>query len=269
MGPVRSCGRGRAAHSQTLARQRKKTRGSLASGLLQLLGVHRGVVLLHGCRTARSLRVIARVPISVAATDGRIRLLPSSGSRGQVRNRVRSGGHARAAARGMAPDVVRLRAPSPRPSWRISSSGTRRAVSLVSAFWNGWVASGRAAWRAVRPSSHTRAPSVVRRSHERLANLQLEPTRPTVCAIMSARRAAQLDCWTDEETKRTDHIHHHEIASGCCGRRGCLLQVGVGFRNNEHSRTAAPRSDVPSLSAGKPGHVPSARATSSIEREAC
>ena len=26
-----------------------------------------------------------------------------------------------------------------------------------------------------------------------LANLQLEPTRPMVCAIMSLRRAAQLD----------------------------------------------------------------------------
>ena len=70
-----------------------------------------------------------------------------------------------------------------------------------------------------------------------------------------------------KKTKKTDHINHHEIASGCCGRRGCLLQGGVGFRNNERSRPAAPLSGGPSIRAGKSRHVPSARATSSIGRQ--
>ena len=34
----------------------------------------------------------------------------------------------------------------------------------------------------------------------------------------------------DRQRKPKHRSHHHEeIASGCCGRRGCLLQVGVGF----------------------------------------
>ena len=84
-----------------------------------------------------------------------------------------------------------------------------------------------------------------------------------------ASGAPRLSCdvGRTKKTKKTDHINHHEIASGCCGRRGCLLQGGVGFRNNERSRPAAPLSGGPSIRAGKSRHVPSARATSSIGRQ--
>src|SRR6266850_2079554 len=37
--------------------------------------------------------------------------------------------------------------------------------------------------------------------HQELANLQMEPTPPTVCAIMSLRRAAHLARWADPEQR--------------------------------------------------------------------
>ncbi len=45
----------------------------------------------------------------------------------------------------------------------------------------------------IASSSHARALGLARFSFDEPANRQMEPTRPTVCAILSLRRAAHLE----------------------------------------------------------------------------
>jgi hypothetical protein len=149
-----------------------------------------GVLLLRGNGIGRCIWAGQGVPISVAATDGRIGLLRASGSLGQVRGQVPSTGYARAAARNVEPLWA---TDSPITSTVVDNSvaGVFRLALLLSAFELSRFV-GVAPLGGLFDKRRTLARrSQARGSLGRLANIGLEPARPWSCAIMSPWRAAQ------------------------------------------------------------------------------
>jgi len=123
-----------------------------------------------------------------------IRLLRALGSFGHVCDLVRSTGRAQAAARGVATDSWRLPSPG-----HVDGRGTSRRWGAPTGL-AGLGVLELSGFVHVAPlgvlfdkASPARGRSHARRLLGRLANLQMEPTRPTVCAIMGPRRAAHLD----------------------------------------------------------------------------
>ena len=75
------------------------------------------------------------------------------------------------------------RGPSAANGWRAPRVGCRASSPTPSL---------RAAQQVIRASSHSRASELARPHSTGPSNTQMEPTRPTVCAIMRPRRAAHL-----------------------------------------------------------------------------
>ena len=127
------------------------------------------------------------------------------GHSGQVRDQVRLTGHARAAARSVAiilgghdPHHVDGRGEFRR--WGASTGLAGIRVFELSRFAGVAPLGG-----LFDKASHARTRSQARGSLGRLANLQMEPTRPTVCAIMSLRRAAHLARWAGSASASIEH----------------------------------------------------------------
>ena len=197
--------------ARALARQAKRRNRISRIGVCRdVLALNRGVVLLSDDRVGRGRWAHSRVSFSVVATTERIGLLRTSGFGEQVRGQVRSSGHARAAARG-APRVETSAPPSLLGRRQFRRPGFRRRSGFFRRLEIAAISSERAAQRVIRRVvSRSHAPSATG-SFERRANSKMEPTRLPVRAIMSPRRAAHFERYTDGAGRTSDRCH-----PGCC-----------------------------------------------------